>query len=129
MFNFFTAGGYPGFQQPGNQVAVRHHGGFVDGAFVFIGKENTVVLLLNFHLADLAVLHHGHEGVVVHVLDGVFCQPGHCQGVEQHHSQQHHGIVENQWLLGAFYFIHLGSSLLFLSVGADSIRPNILGLR
>ena len=48
-------------------MCIRDSGGLVEGFAVGGGKEDAVALLLDLHLADLILLGHGDEGVVVHV--------------------------------------------------------------
>ena len=110
LLDLFAGGGYPGIQQPLHQTVVRHHGGLVNGLFILAGEENTVILLLNLHLADLTLLRHGDEGVVIHLLDLILGQPGHGDEVEQHHQQHCHNVIENQRLLWGSDFVHTGHS-------------------
>ena len=93
-------------QKPGGEVVVRHHGGLVDNSLVLIGKENAVVLLLNFDLADLVLLDHFDKGVVVHLLDLVLREPRHGKEIEEKYREHGDGVVEDQRLFRGFDFFH-----------------------
>ena len=93
-------------QKPGGEVVVRHHGGLVDNSLVLIGKENAVVLLLNFDLADLVLLDHLDKGVVVHLLDLVLREPRHGKEIEEKYREHGDGVVEDQRLFRGFDFFH-----------------------
>ena len=98
LLDLRAAGGDAGLQQPGDQIVVRHHGGLIDGLFFGVGEQDTVLLLLNVHLADLLLLHHADEGVVVHLLDLVLGDPRHGQQIEQQQHQHHQQVVVQQGL-------------------------------
>ena len=88
------------------EVVVRHHGGLVDNGLVLIGKENAVVLFLNFDLADLVLLDHLNKGVVVHLLDLVLREPRHGKEIEEKYREHGDGVVEDQRLFRGFDFFH-----------------------
>ena len=111
LLDLLAGGGDAGVQEPLHQAVVRHDGGLVDGFAVGGGKEDAVALLLDLHLADLILLGHGDEGVVVHLLDLVLRQPGHGQQVEQQHQQYHDHVVVDQRFLGGFDLVHGKASL------------------
>ena len=96
LLDLLAGGGDASVQQTLHQSVVGDDGGLVDGLFILAGKQDAVALLLDLHLADLALLRHGHKGVVVHVLDLVLRQPRHGQQVEQHYHQKHDQVVVQQ---------------------------------
>ena len=113
LLDLLAGGGDARRQQTRDEVVVRHHGRFIDGGAVGFRKEDAVVLLLDLHLADLAVFGHGDEGVVVHVLNPVLGHPRHGEEVEQQQKHQHEDVVKQQGLFGGFHFIHTDSSVSF----------------
>ena len=78
---------------------------------VIWGKQDAVALLLDLHAAQLALLRHGHKGVVVHVLDLVLRQPRHGQQVEQQQHQHRDNVVVEQRLFGGLDLSHTSASL------------------
>ena len=107
LLDLFAGGGNAGIQQALDQLTVcGNHGGFIDGFSVLAGEQNTVILLLNLHLVDLALFRHVNEGVVVYLLNLVLRQPRHGDEVEQHHQQHGDQIVEDQRLFRGFDLIH-----------------------
>ena len=106
FLNDLAPGGNTGIQQTLGEFGIGHHTGLIDGSAVLAGKEDQVFLGLNLCGADIPVLHHGDEGVVIHFMDLAFGQPGHEQEIEQHEQQKHQAIIIDEWSFGLLYFIH-----------------------
>ena len=106
LLDLLTGGGDARVQQALHHAVVGYDGRLVDGLFVLVGEQDTVALLLDLHLADLLILGHGDEGVVIHLLDLVLRQPRHGQHVEQHHQQDSRQIVVNKRFLGGLDLVH-----------------------
>ena len=106
LLNLLAGGGDARVQQALHHVVIGYDGRLVDGLFVLVGEQDAVALLLDLHLADLLLLGHGDEGVVIHLLDLVLRQPRHGQHVEQHHQQDSRQIVVNKRFLGGLDLVH-----------------------
>ena len=106
LLDLLAGGGHVRVQQTLHQTVVGDDGGLVDGRLLLVRKQDAVALLLDLHAAQLALLRHGHEGVVVHLLDLMLRQPRHGQQIEQQQHQQRHDIVVEQRFLRGLYLIH-----------------------
>ena len=84
------------------------------------GEENAVGLLLDLDPADLTLLCHGDESVVVDVLDLVLRDPRHGDEVEEHHKQHRHKVVVQQRLFRGLDFVHENAFLRSLKFPAGS---------
>ena len=93
------------------QFRVAHQAGLVHLLVVLVGKEDLVVLQL--HLADVVVVGHLHEGVVIHFFDLPLTDRGHDQHIKQQKKQNHDTVIGDEGFLGCFYLIHEKNSILY----------------
>ena len=82
LLDHFAPGGNTGIQQALGQLQIGHHASLVDGFSVLFSEQDHILLGLDLSGIHLSFLHHGDEGVVVHLLDLALGQPGHEQEVE-----------------------------------------------
>ena len=120
LLDLLTRGGDARVQKALHQTVVRHHCRLVDGLFIAAGEENAVGLLLDLDPADLALLCHGDESVVVDVLDLVLRDPRHGDEVEEHHKQHRHKVVVQQRLFRGLDFVHENAFLRSLKFPAGN---------
>ena len=120
LLDLLARGGNACVEKTLHKAVVRHHRRLVDRFFIRACEENAVVLLLNLHLADLALLGHGDEGVVVHFFDLMLGHPRHGDKVEEHHNKERHHIVVEQRLFRGFDFVHENAFLPSLKFPAGS---------
>ena len=101
-----------GIIQALRQRRIVHRAGRVDLLLVLVGKEDLVVLDLDF--SDVLFLDHAHERPVVHLSHLIFHQQwGHDQ-IKQQHDQQDDAVVVDQRFFRGFYFLHFEASLSFV---------------
>ena len=101
-----------GVLQAVDQVGIVHQAGLIDLRVVFVREEDLVVLYL--HTANLLIFRHGHKRAVVDLLDLPLAQPGHRQKVERQNHENDDGVIIHHRLFGAFHFIHVTASLIFV---------------
>ncbi len=125
LLDLLSRGGNARVQQPLDKpFVIGEHRRFVDGFLILIRKQDPIFLLLDLHLADLALFGHGDKGIVIHLFDLMLGQPWHGDKVEEHHDQHRDHIVVQQRLFRRLDFIHCPHFLLVVH-----IARGVLGCR
>ena len=96
--------------EPVNQIRIFHNAGFISLVIVLVGKQDLVVLELDF--IDVFIVDHRHEGAVIDLLDLLLGKIRSGHFIEQEHDRQNQNIIKRQRFFRRFYFFHSYSPLL-----------------